>query len=452
MDDTAIGRRVAYWRRRRHLSQRVFADRIGRSKSWVEKVEKGARGLDRFSVIQRIADEIPVDVAVLLGTAAPHAATGVGDNDTAEVAAIREALEHYTWPDDSQPSPAVDLDRLSAALTHARTAYQRAAYDTVATVVPDIVRDTQALGRCGGRHRATLLRLRCEAHLLTAALLFKLEAYPLAWLAADRAVGAAQALTAGCAAATGEPPSHPGEHDAGVLAAAAAACVGVCLLRGGQPEAAERVCLTRAQAMIRAARTARPASHERVAAVGVLLSVSLAAAAAMGERERREGLRAALGRRAHAIGADTEIWPFSFGPTSLLIDDVALAVDAGDGPAALRAHRGIPAAALQELPPRRRWEYLLTLAQARLLTGDASGAGPALVQAQRFAPRELHTPTGGRLLTDLLDADGPTLPPDVLALVQRFTQAGHDVPHRAGAAALAGTVPGQRAQPQGVRA
>ena len=37
MDDREMGRRIGYWRRRRKLTQAVFADRIGRSKSWVER-------------------------------------------------------------------------------------------------------------------------------------------------------------------------------------------------------------------------------------------------------------------------------------------------------------------------------------------------------------------------------------------------------------------------------
>jgi transcriptional regulator with XRE-family HTH domain len=36
---SAIGRRVRYWRTRRNLSRQQFADRVGRSTSWVDKVE-----------------------------------------------------------------------------------------------------------------------------------------------------------------------------------------------------------------------------------------------------------------------------------------------------------------------------------------------------------------------------------------------------------------------------
>src|SRR5205807_9742759 len=43
VDELPIGRRVAYWRGRRRMSQQVFADRLGKSKSWVDKVERGVR-------------------------------------------------------------------------------------------------------------------------------------------------------------------------------------------------------------------------------------------------------------------------------------------------------------------------------------------------------------------------------------------------------------------------
>ena len=43
MDDGETGRRIAYWRERRGMTQQLFGDRIGRSKSWVEKVEAGTR-------------------------------------------------------------------------------------------------------------------------------------------------------------------------------------------------------------------------------------------------------------------------------------------------------------------------------------------------------------------------------------------------------------------------
>ena len=45
MDESDVGGRVAYWRRPRRMSQQVFADRLRKSKSWVDKIERGVRGV-----------------------------------------------------------------------------------------------------------------------------------------------------------------------------------------------------------------------------------------------------------------------------------------------------------------------------------------------------------------------------------------------------------------------
>src|ERR1700712_729300 len=67
VDELPIGRRVAYWRGRRKMSQQVFADRLGKSNGWVDKVERGVRRLDKFSVVYEIADVLQLDVTLLMG-------------------------------------------------------------------------------------------------------------------------------------------------------------------------------------------------------------------------------------------------------------------------------------------------------------------------------------------------------------------------------------------------
>src|SRR5690606_3637234 len=62
-----IGQRIAQLRMRRGMTQQVLADRLGRSKSWVEKVERGKRRLDRLSVIEAVAEVLGVAPEVLLG-------------------------------------------------------------------------------------------------------------------------------------------------------------------------------------------------------------------------------------------------------------------------------------------------------------------------------------------------------------------------------------------------
>lgn len=62
MDDQAraIGQRVRYWRRRRNLDRQRFADMVGRSTSWLDKIEKGERSLLRLPLLERVADVLVV--------------------------------------------------------------------------------------------------------------------------------------------------------------------------------------------------------------------------------------------------------------------------------------------------------------------------------------------------------------------------------------------------------
>jgi transcriptional regulator with XRE-family HTH domain len=106
MDDRELGRRIGYWRRRRKLTQAVFADRIGRSKSWVEKVERGERSAGRLSVLDGICEVLQVDLAALVGEEPQRMPQACLDDS--EVERIRSSLERYTFdaPADSGPDMA----------------------------------------------------------------------------------------------------------------------------------------------------------------------------------------------------------------------------------------------------------------------------------------------------------------------------------------------------------
>lgn len=64
--DPSIGGRVKRLRRRRGKSQAVLAGLIGKSASWLSKVERGERLIDRLSVLQDIARVLEVDIRELL--------------------------------------------------------------------------------------------------------------------------------------------------------------------------------------------------------------------------------------------------------------------------------------------------------------------------------------------------------------------------------------------------
>jgi transcriptional regulator with XRE-family HTH domain len=64
----SLGERIAFLRRDRGLSQVELGGLIGRSESWVSQVERGARQLDRISVIGKVAAALGVSVADLRPT------------------------------------------------------------------------------------------------------------------------------------------------------------------------------------------------------------------------------------------------------------------------------------------------------------------------------------------------------------------------------------------------
>src|SRR5918994_1840712 len=130
VDELPIGRRVAYWRGRRKMSQQVFADRLGKSKSWVDKVERGVRRLDKFSVVYEIADVLQVDVQLLLGKEPERRIDSINCIDQVEVEEIRAALERYDQMSaffNAAPHPP-PLGEVRKAVSHAWLTYQHAKY------------------------------------------------------------------------------------------------------------------------------------------------------------------------------------------------------------------------------------------------------------------------------------------------------------------------------------
>src|SRR5882724_10071807 len=93
MDTAQIGAHVRYWRLRRGLNRQQFAQRVGRSVSWLENVESGERALVRLPMLELVAEALGVTVEAL--TDPIEAQRAVSSPDAAEVAAIRGALGRY---------------------------------------------------------------------------------------------------------------------------------------------------------------------------------------------------------------------------------------------------------------------------------------------------------------------------------------------------------------------
>ncbi|WCN83496.1 helix-turn-helix domain-containing protein [Micromonospora sp. LH3U1] len=416
MNELPVGRRVAQWRVRRNMTQQQFADRLGKSKSWVDKVERGVRRLERVSNLREIADALRIDVEVLL-TARPVRSDPVA----AGVDGIRTALARYHLRGSTRPPR---VEELRARLDHAEQSYRHARYPALLAALPgllDAAREAQAAGP--GRTDALLV----SVYGLIALVLVKVGQGELAWLAADR--GMAVAL------ATGDPQ----------LAAVATVSLSQALRSRGRRRSALDAAIVAADG-IEAPRSGGGFAANLSLRGTLLLQAALAAAGGGDERRARQSLDQAAeiardvgsdGGRGLGCGAGGEgfggggfggegfggagfggagfggagfggggFGGAGFGGRGFCGGGVG---GVGFGLAAVEAARVVAEAALGDvttatgrhgrlvvgdewrwLPPEHRAAYLLDVARACALTGDMRCAGRTLLDAERMAHSEVH--------------------------------------------------------------
>jgi transcriptional regulator with XRE-family HTH domain len=386
MDELPIGRRVAYWRARRRMSQQVFADRLGKSKSWVDKVERGVRRLDKFSVIYEIADVLQADVQLLLGKDPERRPDSVNCIDQVEVEEIRAALERYDqmsafFKATPEPPP---LTEVRKAVSHAWLTYQHAKYGVLARALPKLLRDAQAVDTAyaGNAEQPDAAHLLGQVYQIAASALRKLGEHELSWLAADRSIAVSQ---------------RSGDH---LLAGIASYRVGSSLLALGRARPALEVNLNIANRLACNDGTSIP---ERVSVYGMLLLNAAMAAARIGDSATVRDLVVGAEEAATELGGDFNHYWTCFGPTNVQVHKAAAAVELGDGRAAVETHEGLDPEGFAGLLPERRAHHYIDIARAYAQIGDVDKACELLLEGDRLAPSEIRCrPIAHEVLSDVL--------------------------------------------------
>src|SRR4051794_37571388 len=88
-----IGERIAWYRRRRGMSQEVLAGFVGRTADWLSKIENGRIELDRLSVLRHLATALDVSLGDLIGE--PSLMEWNHETGRATVPALRSVLMDY---------------------------------------------------------------------------------------------------------------------------------------------------------------------------------------------------------------------------------------------------------------------------------------------------------------------------------------------------------------------
>lgn len=406
MDELPIGRRVAYWRSRRKLSQQVFADRLGKSKSWVDKVERGVRRLDKLSVVYEIADVLQVDVQVLHGREPERRTDGANGVDPAEVEEIRAALERYDQLSLflRPPPEAPRLTDMRKAIGHAWLTFQRAKYDSLVRSLPKLLREAQAADAvyAGTGEDDRSAHLLSQVYQIASSVLRKLGEHELAWLAADRAITVAERA--------GDP----------LLAGTATCRAGNALLGLDRPRAALEINIDIATRLAPGG-GGEPTTPQRLSVYGTLLLQGAMAAAHGGDGATVRDLLYCAGDAAKQVSDHENHYWTCFGPTNVELHRAAAAVELGDAALAVEIHDRLDPVAFAALLPERRANHLLDVARGYAQLGKLDRAGEMLLEADRLAPSEIRCRRlAHEVVTDLLRRARGAPPSTVAELAEQM--------------------------------
>ncbi|MEH1169517.1 helix-turn-helix domain-containing protein [Micromonospora sp. CPCC 205539] len=405
MDELPIGRRVAYWRGRRKMSQQVFADRLGKSKSWVDKIERGVRRLDKFSVLYEIADILQMDVQLLLGKDPERRTDALNCIDQIEVQEIRAALERYDSMSayfDAAPCPP-PLEDMRKSVNHAWLTYQYGRYGMLTRALPKLLRDAQAADAGHAGHQAMeAAHLLGQVYQIASSVLRKLGECELAWLAADRSMAVAQ------------------RADDPLLAGIATTRVCNALVAMGRARPALELNVQIANRL--APGGSNEVSPARLSVYGMLLLQGAMAASRIGDSASVDDLLTCAEEAATLLGSDQNHYWTSFGPTNVELHRAAAAVELGDGGRAVEVHRlRIKEPLFNAMLPERRAHHLLDIARGYSQVGDVANAGEMLLLGDRLAPSEIRCrPIAHEVMSDVLRRTRGAPPSPIAELAEQM--------------------------------
>lgn len=359
------GQRVAYYRRRRGISQAVLADLVGKTTSWVEKIEAGRMPLDVLSNIAALARALDISVYELLPD-------DIADVDAVtrgrSVPALRELVLSYRFVNPrlsgAQAAP-VELPALKAIVADIWQAYQAARFGYVVARLQHAlpiagVTVAQAKPPADEEARTQLAYL----YQVACSVLTKLGELDLAMLCADKGDSVIQGV------------------DDLAAQISLQRTIAHALLSNAQ--------YGDALAVIDDA--VRRVPHGRLdprvlSVVGTLHLVGAMASARQGNRAEASSHLAHAGAAAEAVGRDANYLWTSFGPTNVAIHHVSVAAELGDYQQAAALGPGIDTTGMST---ERRVRHQLEVARAFHFRAKRGEALRMVLAAEAAAPEQVR--------------------------------------------------------------
>ncbi|WP_320780733.1 helix-turn-helix transcriptional regulator [Streptomyces sp. CRN 30] len=403
----AFGTRVAELRRRRGLTQSELALAIGRTASWVSQVERGIQPVNRLDVLRLLADGLDVALNVLqpeapdaTGSDGVPAAQARNDLDQARLVmsghpALDVVLGHRPTAHGDEPLDGLrgDVDRLWTLTHSGRFAELSRA---LAPLVPRLERVSRTASR---EERAEAFGLLARTYQALASAFVRQNQADAAWVAADRAIRAAE--MAG--------------DELGVF-------VGVFRLvhvfvRLRHLDQAEHTAATAINALAPQAESNAADTEE----LSVLGSLHLALALVHARSGQRAAAREQIARAravADRVGDGRNDFNLEFGPVNVEIQAVSTAVELGDAGEALDIAGTVDTSGLSA---ERQARMLMDVGRAHAQRRQLGDALASLLEAESVAPEIIrHHMVARDVVKELLLMAGRGASPELRALADRL--------------------------------
>ncbi len=356
---------------------------IDRSVAWVSQVERGVRKVDRMSVLETVATALDIPLAELAAEAPVVAAVteespGAGGLRLvlSGVHALRAMLDGPR-----APAPRTLRTRTHQAweLTHAGRYTELT--DLLGGLVPDLETSARTVPES---QRAEAFELLATAYQACSAALAEIAEPDAAWIAADRAMAAAERA--------GNP----------LLVAAGAFRLVFVFIIARHYDQAEETARTAAAALWPKADQGDPQAMSLWGGLTLQRAVIAArtndADTAYSELER-------AGQMAERLGDGHNEFNTEFGPVNVRLYEIAVAVELGDAGRALRTAATVDTSGLSA---ERQGRMLVDVARAHAQRRQIGAAVAALVQAEDITPELIRGHDLARqTVSDLLTMQDP---------------------------------------------
>ncbi|WP_129312299.1 helix-turn-helix transcriptional regulator [Streptomyces sp. L2] len=404
--DRAFGRHVKRLRKERGLTQQRLAAALHRTSSWMSQVERGVQPIERIDVLQQLAAALGVSVRQLRpGAPLPASVTRAETDREAsdDLEGLRRLLSGHpaasTVFEVTTSGHSRSLSQLATEVDNVETLTLGGQLAPVSGLLTRLLPDLEQLVRvveADDRDSAYLLLAR--AYQALAATLVRQDEADAAWVAADRAVWAA------------EKSSDPLHVCVGVLRMVEAF---VRVERLGQAEHA-------AQTAIDALIVLDQKNELPLRGISVLGSLHLALARAYARCPQRSKAHEHITRArtlADRVGWERNDFNLAFGPASVTIQAVSVALDLGDAGEALDLGGKVD---VTSLPPEQQGRLLMYLGRAHAQRRHTEEALSCMLRADELVPEMMRRDVGAReAIRELVLINGPGAPPDLMALATR---------------------------------